>query len=221
VDAALIRPLPYPHAESIVLLGEIPLDNSVPPSRASITPLRIAALGGADRTLWILLGAAALAFIVAMINVASLFAVRAIDRQQELRTALGATRGRIVWQLLLEAYAMVMLGHGRRAVARGVAHADCRDARGANAWQRDCHSGDAELADRRRGCRRFNRRGAGVVLATLVGASLKTLLFGTPGSDPATFFAAGGVVVLVALVAAAGPARRAAGSDPIVLLNAE
>ncbi|PYR90408.1 MAG: hypothetical protein DMF84_21085 [Acidobacteria bacterium] len=63
--------------------------------------------------------------------------------------------------------------------------------------------------------------GAGVVMATLVAASLKSLLFGTRGTDPVTFLAAGGVVVLVALAAAAGPARRAAGSDPIVLLNAE
>jgi hypothetical protein len=30
----LIRPLPYPHAESIVLLGEIPLDNSASTVRA-------------------------------------------------------------------------------------------------------------------------------------------------------------------------------------------
>jgi ABC-type antimicrobial peptide transport system permease subunit len=63
--------------------------------------------------------------------------------------------------------------------------------------------------------------GAGVMRATLVAATLKRLLFGTPGTVPVAFLTAGGVVVLVALVAAAAPARRAAASDPIVVLNAE
>lgn len=43
----------------------------------------------------------------------------------------------------------------------------------------------------------------------------------TRGTDPAAFLVAGSMIFLVALLAAAAPARRAAASDPIVLLNAE
>jgi ABC-type antimicrobial peptide transport system permease subunit len=62
---------------------------------------------------------------------------------------------------------------------------------------------------------------AGMALAAGAGASLRSLLFGTPIADPAALIIASGVITFVSLAAVAAPVRRAAAADPIVLLNAE
>jgi predicted permease len=85
---------------------------SSPPSRAVTTPIAATIAGGATGMLGILAGAAALAVLVAFTNLAGLLVVRSIDRRRELavRSALGAPRGAIARQVLLEAEALVAVG---------------------------------------------------------------------------------------------------------------
>ena len=67
---------------------------------------------GSTRTLGLLAGAAALAFLIAFANLAGLLLVRSIDRRRELavRTALGARPSEIARQLVLEAETLVAMG---------------------------------------------------------------------------------------------------------------
>ena len=76
------------------------------------TPIATAIAGDATRPLGLLAGAAALAVLIAFINLAGLLIVRSIDRRRELavRSALGARRSEIARQLLLEAEALVVMG---------------------------------------------------------------------------------------------------------------
>jgi putative ABC transport system permease protein len=85
---------------------------SSPPSRAIATPVRTAIAGDAAKTLILLAAAAALATLIAFINLAGLLIVRVIDRRRELavRSALGAHPSEIARQLMLEAAALVGAG---------------------------------------------------------------------------------------------------------------
>lgn len=85
---------------------------AAPPAHAVATPMAMAINGAARRTLGLLAGAAALACLVAFVNLAGLLLMRAVDRRRELavRTALGARRSEIVRQLALEAVTLVVVG---------------------------------------------------------------------------------------------------------------
>lgn len=85
---------------------------SLPPARVVATHVATAIAGDARRPLGLLAGAAALAVLIAFINLAGLLIVRSIDRRRELavRSALGARRSEIARQLLLEAAVLVAMG---------------------------------------------------------------------------------------------------------------
>ena len=69
--------------------------------------------GTLERPLWVLMGGTLLLLLLASLNVASLFLARGAARSRELTTrmALGASRGRITGQLLVESM-LIALGGG-------------------------------------------------------------------------------------------------------------
>jgi hypothetical protein len=61
----------------------------------------------------------------------------------------------------------------------------------------------------------------GLAASAVLARAVSALIFGVAPRDPLTYAVTSGVVLLVALAACYLPARRAAASDPVVLLRAE
>lgn len=80
--------------------------------RAGMTPLHRFLVGDRRLPLLLLLGAVGLLQLIVCANVANLMLVRALTRRQELavRSALGAGRRRLVWEVLGESLAFAVFG---------------------------------------------------------------------------------------------------------------
>ncbi|HKN67948.1 MAG TPA: ABC transporter permease, partial [Gemmatimonadaceae bacterium] len=117
-DIARLKPgvsLEQTRAMMATLARRVSLEH--PDIRGSITmvptPVRESLLGETTpRALWILLGAVALLLLIGCVNVANLQLARATSRQRELalRTALGASRSRLVGHTLLESGVLAIAG---------------------------------------------------------------------------------------------------------------
>ena len=88
-------------------------------------PLKDSIVGGVANVLWLLMATIGIVMLIACANVANLVLVRAEGRQQEfaVRTALGAGRGRLIGEWLLESILLALLGG---AIGTGIAYAGVR-----------------------------------------------------------------------------------------------
>jgi predicted permease len=132
-QAIVVRPLPNGVIQLFRVVGQLKPGVSIDAARAEletihtrveranpgyspptlrVVPLTEKLVGGARRSLVILLAAVVLVLLVGCANIASLLLARASARQKELaiRTALGAGRGRMLRQFLVESLLLAVVG---------------------------------------------------------------------------------------------------------------
>jgi predicted permease len=104
--------LPQANADMARMIALFPPAFAKLELQPDVRPLADDVIGNVRQILWILLAAVAVVWLIACGNVANLFLVRAEARHQELamRSALGATRGRITRALLSESVVLALAG---------------------------------------------------------------------------------------------------------------
>jgi predicted permease len=161
-------------------------------------------------TLWLLGAAVGCLFLIAVENIVSLVLARAFERRREIsiRAALGASRRRIVGELLIEGALLSSLEVSQRTREIGV-----RIALGAQA------ANILKLVVRH-GLKIFGAGLAIGILSTFVlSRYLQGLLFGVSSNDPISFGLAILVLSVTGLLACLLPAFRAMRTDPIIVLR--
>lgn len=98
-------------AEMTVLAGRVEQDQKEPKG-VNVTTVADHLVAGVRRSLLILLATVAVVLLIACINVANLLLARTGERQKEfaVRAAIGATRLRLVRQLIIESVIVALLG---------------------------------------------------------------------------------------------------------------
>ncbi len=112
------RSFPLPPGVTLKLYGDLRI-------RPNVKTLKETVVGDVGKVLWVLMGGVGLVLLIACANVANLLLLRIEGRRQELaiRAALGASRGRIGWEMSLESFLLALLGS---ALALGLAYAALR-----------------------------------------------------------------------------------------------